>query len=67
MHYFDCEKVAQEAKIPAAKMEILRQIVRREFPKDEMMFELHLLRVCMAIKEGFISTEEAIKESTSPV
>ena len=67
MYYFDYEKVGQEAKIPVDKMEILRQIVRREFPKDEMMYELHLLRVCMAIREGLITTEEAIKESASTV
>jgi len=67
MYYFDYEKVAQEAKIPAGKMQVLRQIVRREFPKDEMMYELQLLRVCMAIKEGLISIEEAIKDSTSTV
>lgn len=67
MRYFDYEKVFQEAKIPSDKMEILRRIIHEEFPRDEMMYELHLLRACMAIKEGLISIEEAIKETASPL
>ncbi len=61
MRYFDYEKVARDAKIPADKLEKLRRIVREEFPRDEMMCELHLLRVCMAIKEGLVRIEDAIK------
>ena len=61
MRYFDYEKAARDANIPANKLDVLRRIVRAEFPRDEMMYELHLLRVCMAIKEGLVRIEEAIK------
>ncbi len=61
MRYFDYEKAARDAKIPADKLEALRRIVREEFPRDEMMYELHLLRVCMAIKDGLVCIEDAIK------
>jgi hypothetical protein len=61
MRYFDYEKVAREAKIPADKLEKLRKVIRAEFPRDEMMYELHLLRACMAIRDGMVSIEEAIK------
>lgn len=61
MRYFDYEKAAREAKIPAEKLAELRRVVRKEFPKDEMMYELHLLRVCRAIQQGLVSVEEAIK------
>lgn len=61
MRYFDYEKAAREAKIPADKMAELSRVVREEFPRDEMMYELHLLRVCMAIKQGLVSIEEAIR------
>jgi hypothetical protein len=61
MQYFDYEKVANEAKIPADKLAELCQLVRREFPRDEMMYELHLLRICMAIKDGLVSVEEALR------
>lgn len=64
MRYFDYEKAAREAGIPADKMAELRRVVREEFPRDEMMYELHLLRVCMAIKQGLVTVEEAIKPET---
>ncbi|MGH8070464.1 MAG: hypothetical protein ACRERE_35555 [Candidatus Entotheonellia bacterium] len=61
MGYFEYEKIAREANIPPDKLEELRQLVRREFPKDDMMYELHLLRICMAIKQGFVTIAEAIQ------
>jgi hypothetical protein len=59
--YFDYEKVAREANIPPRKLEELRQLVRQEFPPDEMMYELHLLRACMAIKNGVVTVEERLR------
>lgn len=61
MRYFDYEKTACEANIPPTKLEQLRHLVRAEFPRDEMMYELHLLRVCMAIRDGIVTLEEALK------
>ena len=61
MRFFDCEKVAREANIPPDKLENLRHLIRQEFPRDEMMFELHLLRACMAIKGGTLTIEEALR------
>jgi hypothetical protein len=60
MRYFDYEEVAREANIPPDKLDKLSKIIREEFPHDDMMYELHLLRVCMAIKKGKVSIEEAI-------
>lgn len=61
MRYFAYETIAREANIPPDKLQELRQLARREFPKDDMMYELHLLRICMAIKQGFITIAEAIQ------
>jgi hypothetical protein len=61
VRFFDYETTAREANIPTTKLEQLRHLVREEFPKDEMMYELHLLRVCMAIKSGVVTLEEALK------
>lgn len=60
MRYFDCETVAREAHIPTEKLEELRHVIRQDFPRDEMMYELHLLRACMAIREGVLTLEEAL-------
>ena len=61
MEYFDYETVAKEAGIPPGKLNELRKIVRQEFPQDEMMYELHLLRACMAIQQGYLTIDEALR------
>lgn len=61
MEYFDYESVAKEAGIPVDKLEALRIMIRQEFPHDDMMYELHLLRACMAIQEGYATIDEALR------
>ena len=61
MRYFDYEKVAGEANIPPDKLTELCKRVREEFPQDDMMYELHLLRTCMAIKEGVVTIDDAVR------
>jgi hypothetical protein len=59
--YFEYENIAREANIPADQLQELRQLVRREFPQDDMLYELHLLRSCMAITHGVVTIAEAIR------
>ena len=61
MHYFDYEKVAIEAHISAEGLDELRRVIRHDFLRDEMMYELHLLRACMAIRDGVLTLEEALR------
>jgi hypothetical protein len=61
MKYFDFKKVAEEANIPKSKVEELCRVLRAEFPRDDMMYELHILRACMAIQEGHLTLEEALR------
>ena len=70
MRYFDYEKVAREANIPPEALSELCRQIRQEFPMDDMMYELHLLRVCMAIKEGALTLQDALKsepEAATPL
>ncbi len=60
MRYFDYEAVAREAKVPSEKLQLLAKHVREEFPTDDMMYELHLMRVCSAIQAGYVSLDEAL-------
>jgi hypothetical protein len=61
VHYFDYEKMAREAHIPPERLEELSHVMRQDFPRDEMMYELHLLRACMAIRAGVLTLEEALR------
>ena len=61
MKYFDYETVAHEAKIPEDKLRKLVKLARQEFPNDPMMAELHALRACLAIRDGHIQIDDALK------
>jgi hypothetical protein len=63
MNYFDYQKAGREAGIPADKLDRLAELCRREEPHDPMLAELHAMRTCMAIKNGRITTEEALAEA----
>ena len=61
VEYFDYENIAKKAGIPPNKLEELRKLVRQEFPRDDMMYELHLLRACMAIQQKHTTIDEALR------
>jgi len=67
MKYFDYETVAREAKIPPEKVKSLVKLMREEFPNDPLMCELHVLRACMAIRDGHVTVEDALKPEPSQV
>lgn len=65
MQYFDYEEVARAAGIPPDKLVELCSLIQHEFPHDEMMYELHVLRACMAIHHRAITLEDAL-QTTAP-
>jgi hypothetical protein len=60
MEYFDYRSVAREARLSARQVALLRRAVAREFPGDPMLQELHLLRVCSAIRDGRLDVAAAM-------
>jgi hypothetical protein len=44
IEYFDYKKVAKEMKVPDSILKKIEKEVKEEFPKDKMMYELHVLR-----------------------
>ncbi|MFQ5709981.1 MAG: hypothetical protein ACE5HO_21205 [bacterium] len=50
IEYFDYQKVAKEMNVPASILQIIERDVKKEFPSDRMMYELHVLR---AIKSKY--------------
>ncbi len=61
MRYFAYKAIAREAGIPHAKLDELRALAEQEFPNDPIMVELHLLRVYMAVRDGVLNPEEALR------
>ena len=44
IEYFDYKRVAKEMRIPEAVLKKIEREVKKEFPSDKMMYELHVLR-----------------------
>jgi len=63
MEIFDLEEVKRESGLSAHQFAQLEELVRVEFGRDEMMFELHLVRTIKALKEGRVTLEEALSQS----
>ena len=44
IEYFDYQKVAREMDVSEITLKKIEKEVREDFPKDKMMYELHVLR-----------------------
>ena len=65
MKYFDYERVAAEAELKPEELKLLCDVIQRDYPHDQMLFELHVLRACTAIRDGQITLEEAFEAEMS--
>jgi len=61
MKQFDYEKAAAEAGISGEKLDEICRALRPEFPGDDMMYELHVLRACMAVRDGHVTLEQVLR------
>jgi len=60
MHYFDYETIARESGISESDLDIIKEAMRAEYPTDDMMWELHILRACTAIRDGHATVDDVI-------
>lgn len=44
IEYFDYRQVARKMKVPDTVLKKIEREVKKEFPYDKMMYELHVLR-----------------------
>ena len=58
--YFDYHTVARECRLSPEQLEALEAVERDEFPEDQMMFELHMLRILEQIRAGRIKLEDVL-------
>ena len=58
IEYFDYERTAKEMKVPNTIVRKIEKEVKKEFPFDKMLYELHVLR---ALKSKYW-LNESIKE-----
>lgn len=63
---FNYSAVANEAGISPDKMREILAIIRQDYPADDMLYELHVLRTCMAIRDGAITIDDALHSEAEP-
>jgi len=44
IEFFDYQRLAKKMKVPNTIVEKIEQEVKKEFPSDKMLYELHVLR-----------------------
>ena len=59
---FDYKTAAARAGVPGDKLDRLAEIMRAEFPEDETMAELHILRAILAVEHGTASLEDILRQ-----
>jgi hypothetical protein len=62
---FDYVSVAGRVGIPPKVLEQLREVFSAEFPEDEMMAELHLLRAVLSIERGDTTIDEILSQTVT--
>lgn len=62
---FDYLTAAKRAGIPQEKAHQLCGLFRAEFPSDEMMAELHILRAILSIERGDTTLEEILRQEVT--
>jgi len=65
MTYFDYTTVAKEAGITDRDLSLIEELMRSEFPHDEMMRDLHILRACMAVRDGRITVDQVLNRKAA--
>jgi hypothetical protein len=58
---FDYRSAADRVGIQPEDLVRLTTMARAEFPSDEMMVELHVLRTILAVERGDVTMEEILR------
>ena len=63
MHSFDYRPLAAELHLTREQLQSLELSVKHDYPKDEMMQELRMLRTLRAIRDGRQTLEGVLMEA----
>ncbi len=65
MEYFDYQPIADEAGLSPGELTRIVERVQRDYPQDQMLCELHVLRACRAIRDGRVTLEQVLTEPST--
>lgn len=58
--YFEYRAAAAAAGITTEQLRRIQRIFELDYPHDLMLRELHILRVCNAVRDGLVSVEQVL-------
>lgn len=61
--YFDYPTAAREAGIGDDQLRLIEQMFRADYPTDDMLCELHVLRACNSVRDGLASLDAILREA----
>lgn len=64
--YFDYRQAASEAGIAPDQLLEIERLFRMDYPADDMLYELHVLRACMAVRDRMASLDAILREARNP-
>jgi hypothetical protein len=56
---YNLDPLIAELGLTTEDLHTIQQLIRQDFPHDEMMYALHLFRTLRALKDGLITLDEA--------
>lgn len=61
--FFDYERAAAEAGLDERQLATIEEVFRADYPADPMLYELHVLRACNALRDGRMKFDQAFGEA----
>ena len=56
---YDIETAFKNSGLSAQEIEKIKREVRNEFLNDDMMYELHIIRILKAVKKGYRKLDDS--------
>jgi len=63
LKHFDYRKSAREAGLSDDQLELIERMFRVDYPADDMLCELHVLRACKAVRDGLTTLDAVVREA----
>lgn len=61
MNYFNYVELARKTRLEAETRDAFVQRLEQEFPGDEMLMELHVVRACLTVGDRLARAEEMLR------
>ena len=63
LEYFDYRTTARDAGIDDDQLRLIEKMFRADYPSDDMLYELHVLRACQSIRDGLTTLDAVLRDA----